>query len=117
MDKERFCITADYTIMDVMQKFESNKERGVVIVGAQGKACGFVSMGDIISALANGKSMYSRVEQIYNPSFIYLKEKNYKEALSVFKQRNISLLPIVDENMVLTDVVTARELFAMVELK
>ena len=117
MNKREFCVTQEYTIMEVMQVFERNKERGVVVVGETGKVCGFLSMGDIIYALVDGKNMNSHIGQICNPSFIYLKEKDYKQALVIFKKRNISLIPILDDDMQLVDVITARELFEMVELK
>lgn len=117
MDKKDFCVTCDYTIREVMQVFERNKERGVLVLGDGGKVCGFLSMGDIIYALLEGKNMYSHIGQICNPSFIYLQKKDFSKALKLFQKRNISLIPIVDAEMQLVDVITARELFEMVELK
>lgn len=46
-----------------------------------------------------------------------MKEKNYKEALNLFQKRNISLIPVIDEEMKLVDVITAKEMFGMVELR
>lgn len=117
MKKEDFCVTRNYTIMEVMQVFERNKERGVLVVGEAGKVCGFLSMGDIIYALVGGKNIYSNIGQICNPSFIYLKEKNYGQALKLFRERNISLIPVINDEMQLEDVITAKEMFGMVELK
>ena len=117
MKKTDFCVTADYTIREVMQVFERNKERGVVVLGGEGKVCGFLSMGDIIYALLEGRNIYSRIGKICNPSFIYLQKKDFNKALELFKKRNISLIPIVDDKLQLVDVITAREMFEMVELK
>lgn len=117
MDIKRFCVTRNYTIMEVMQVFERNKERGVIVLGEEGKACGFLSMGDIIYALVDGKNMYSHIGQICNPSFLYMTEKNYEKALEIFKSRNVSLIPIVDEDMYPTDVITMRELLKKIQLK
>ncbi len=117
MDKKEFCVTKEYTIIEVMRVFERNKERGVVVVGEKGQVCGFVSMGDIIYALIDGKNMYSHVGPICNSSVVYLKEKNYAKALEIFQKRNISLIPILNNDMELVDVITAREMFDMVELK
>lgn len=116
MDIQKFCVSQSYTIMEVMQVLERNKERGVIVLGEEGKACGFLSMGDIIYALVDGKNMYSQVGQICNPSFLYLQDKNYEKALEIFKKRNVSLIPILDENMFPTDVITMRELFRKMEL-
>lgn len=117
MKKEDFCVTQNYTIREVMQVFERNKERGVIVVGEAGKVCGFLSMGDIIYALVSGKTMYSHIGQICNPSFVYLKEKDYARALKLFRERNISLIPVINEGMQLVDVITAKEMFEMVELR
>lgn len=117
MDQKEFCVTQDYTIMEVMEVFKRNKERGVVVLGEEGKVCGFLSMGDIIYALVDGKNMYSHIGQIYNHSFIYLREKDFGQALSIFKKRNLSLIPVVNDAMELTDVITARELLNMMEFE
>ena len=116
MEKKDFCVTSNHTIREVMQVMERNRERGVIVIGDNGKVCGFVSMGDIISALVDGKDMYSHIGQIYNPSFIYLKEKDFEKALTIFKKKNLSLIPVIDNEMQLIDVITPRELFAMMEL-
>ncbi len=87
------------------------------MVGEEGKACGFLSMGDIIYALAEGKNIFSRIGQIYNPSFLYLREKDYEKALDIIKNRNVSMIPIIDENMYPTDIITMWELFRKMELK
>lgn len=117
MNKDDYCIGKDYTIKEAMQVFDRNRERGLVVLGEEGKICGFLSMGDIIFALLDGKNMYSGIGQICNPSFIYLNEKNYVEAFEIFKKRNVSWLPIVDQDMKLADVITAREMFGKLELK
>ena len=117
MNINDFCVTREYTIMEVMQVIERNKERGVVIVGEGNKVCGFLSMGDIIYALVNGKNMYSHVGQICNPAVIYLKERDLKKALEIFKKKNLSLIPVVNDDMELTDIITPRELLGMLEWK
>lgn len=117
MNKEDYCVGKEYTIKEAMQVFDRNRERGLVVLGEEGKICGFLSMGDIIFALLDGKNMYSQVGQICNPSFIYLYDKNYQEAFEIFKKRNVSWLPIVDKKMHLVDVITAREMFGKLELK
>lgn len=110
MNKDDFCVTQEYTIMDVMRILERNRERGVVVINEDGKACGFLSMGDIIYALVDGKDIHSQVGQICNSSFIYLKQKDYDKALEIFQERNLSMIPILDDDMKLTDVITSREL-------
>lgn len=117
MNKEDFCVTADYTMIEVMEVIERNKERAVVVLESNGKICGFVSQGDIIKAVIAGKSIHSKIEKIINNSFIYLKKKDYKKALDFFKNRNLSIIPIISDDHELVDIISAREMFGLVELK
>lgn len=117
LKKEDFCVTADYTMIEVMEVIERNRERGVVVVGENGKVCGFVSQGDIIEAVIAGKSIHSRIDKIINCSFIYLKEKNYDRALEYFRNRNLSIIPIINDEQELIDIISAKDMFTQVELR
>ena len=114
MDKRDLCVNSSYTIMDVMQVFERNKERGVVVISDNGKVCGFLSMGDIINLLVEGYNIYTRIEHIYHPSFIYLDKKDYDKAIDIFLKRNVSLIPVLDEEMNLEEIITEREILRRV---
>ena len=116
LNKEEFCVTADYTLLEVMEVIERNKERAVVVVGNNGKVCGFVSQGDIIKALIVGKSIHSKIDKIISSSFIYLKDKNYERALDFFKNRNLSIIPVINDDQELIDIISSKDMFAHVEL-
>lgn len=114
---EAFCVSEDITIREVMETFESNNERVAVVCGSTGKVIGVVSQGDIIRALATGMNINCRVQQIIRSSFIYAREKDFEKVYKVFKAKKITLLPIVDNNFQLVDVITLDDIFRYLEKK
>jgi len=109
MDKKDFCVTEKYTLLEVMNVIETIRERGVIVVGNNGKVCGVLTLGDIIRALVEGKTIYAPIEKLIKPSFIYLSEVDYRQAFVIFQQKNISLIPVIDKNNKLIDVITPRD--------
>ena len=109
MNKERFCVNTKYTMLEVMNVIETIRERGVVILGDNGKVYGVITLGDIIQALVEGKTVYASIEKLTKPSFIYLNEVNYRKAFEIFQQKNISFIPVVDNDNYLVDVITPRD--------
>lgn len=108
--KEDFCVTNSYTIKEVLEVLEQIRERGVVVLGESDKVCGVLSQGDIINALANGKSMYTSISNAFSTDFIFLTEKDIRKGFEIIKNRNLCLLPILDRDGKLAEVLTAREL-------
>ena len=117
MNKENFCVTSKYTLLEVMNVIETIRERGVVIIGENGKVCGVLTLGDIIHALVEGKTIYAPIEKLIKPSFIYLNEIDLHQAFIIFQQKNISLLPVIDKDNHLIDVITPREVMKFAVFK
>jgi len=114
MNKERFCVNTKYTLLEVMNVIETIRERGVVVLGDSGKVYGVITLGDIIQALVEGKTVYASVEKLTKPSFIYLNEVNYRKAFEIFQNKNISFIPVVDNDNYLVDVITPRDVMRFV---
>ena len=112
-----FCVSEDETIREVMETFESNNERVAVVCSGIGKVIGVVSQGDIIRALAAGMDISCRVQQIIRASFLYAHERDFEKIYKIFKAKKITLLPIVDHDFQLTDIVTLDDIFAYLEKK
>lgn len=111
MEKDKFCVDADSTIKDIMLVIESIRERGVVVI-EENKVCGVLTLGDIIRALAEGMNTYAKITKIYSSNFIYLKEENLEEAFEIFKAKNISLIPVIDNEYHLISVITPRDVMS-----
>ncbi len=109
MDFKKLCVPPTYTIKDVIDVIEKYRERGVIVI-EDNKVCGVFTLGNIITALSNGRDIYSKIEDIYNPNFIYLNKIDYQKAFEIFKTKNLSFIPVVDESFVLLDVITPRDI-------
>lgn len=108
---DSYCVNEDFTIREVMETFENNNERVAIVRNGSDKVVGVVSQGDIIRALTSGMDIYSRVQQIIQPSFLYLHHIDYDRICRIFMEKKITLLPIVDENFNLVDVITLGDVF------
>jgi CBS domain-containing protein len=109
------CISEAYTIKEAMSLFEKENERSAIVVNNMNKVIGVLSEGDIIRALHENMDIYSPIRAILKPSFIYLKEKIMSKAYTIFKSRSILLLPIVNENFELIDIITLKDIFQYLE--
>lgn len=114
MNKENFCVTPQYTLLEVMNVIETIRERGVIVVGENGKVYGVLTLGDIIHALVEGKTIYVPIEKLIKPSFIYLNKVDFHQAFIIFQQKNISLIPVIDKDNHLVDVITPRQVMKFV---
>lgn len=113
MDKH--CVMNTYTIMEVIENFQTNHDRVACVVNSAGKLVGVVSQGDIIRAICSGISMYARVEKIIKPSFLYQNTRDMEKAYQIFKEASITLLPIVDDDFNLADVITLSDIYDYME--
>lgn len=109
MDKDRFCVDIDSTFYDAMQVIENIRERGVIIMDND-KVCGVLTLGDIIRALVEGRNIYAKIDKLYTPNFLYLQEYDLEKAFEIFKKRNLSLIPVIDKEYHLVDVIIPRDI-------
>lgn len=115
MDVKKYCVYENYTIKEVLERFESSNDRVAIVVNDSDKVIGVVSQGDILRALSAGQSLFVQVSQIIRGSFLHLYEKNLEEAYQIFKKKKISLLPVIDRENQLTDVITLGDIFDYLE--
>lgn len=118
MNLEKFIVFDEYTIKEVIDKFEENNDRVFIVNNKMGKVIGVISQGDVIRALATGKDLYSCIKDIIQTSFLYLyKETDYEKVYEIFKNKLITLLPVIDENFKLLDVITLKDIYKYLESK
>ena len=88
------------TIGDVMRFIATDHERTCILQNKNGKLYGVLSQGDLIKAIWNGSELITPVSNIINPNPITISSKNEnpeKEALKLFAQHGVLLLPVVDD--------------------
>lgn len=114
---EKYCVKENYTIKEVLEQFESSNDRVAVVVNGSNKVIGVVSQGDILRALSAGADLYVQIDQIIKNSFLHLYCKDMKEAYAIFKKKKITLLPIIDYDNELVDIITLDDIFDYLEGK
>ncbi len=92
------------SIVDAMQKIDRNRLGILFITDRSEKLCGAVSDGDIRRWLIKTGDLKSPVTNAMNHSPLYLTEDQKVRVFSFMKERMVSVVPIVDENMHVVDI-------------
>lgn len=108
---KKYCVGESYTIKEVLEHFEQNHDRVAIVTNDDNKVIGVVSQGDIIKAMSEGDSLYANITTIMNTSFLYMKEKDIAKAYEIFKEKAITMIPIVDNDFYLTDVIVSKDIY------
>jgi CBS domain-containing protein len=108
-------VTDTYTIKEVIDQFEKNHERASIVINDNKKVIGIISQGDIIRALSNNIDIYAHISVIMLPSFLYLLEKDMEAAYKIFKEKTITLLPIINRDFELQDIITVKDVYQYLE--
>lgn len=114
---EKYCVNLDYTIKEAIERIDASKNRVALVLNQHSKVVGVVSQGDIIRALSSGKTLFTRIDTMIRSNFLYLNERNMDEAYKLFKKIKITLLPIVDEDFYLKDVINMDDIYEYMEAK
>lgn len=105
---KNFVADKEATIKEVMAAMNDNQRGTVVIIDNNFQLVGVVSDGDIRRALTEGKELFSPVADIVNLNPVVIKESEDKqtEAARIFaKIKDINVLPVVDGNNKLVDII------------
>ena len=105
---DSFIVTPDSTLLEAASTMEDNKSRAVVVVSdlSSMKVIGVLSEGDILRALLTGSDIRAPLKGFIRKSFSYLLSEDIEKAKKLFIEKGFGLLPIVDQNMKLTSVMT-----------
>ena len=114
---ERYCVGEAYTIKEVLEQFENCNDRVAVVLNDSNKVIGVVSQGDILRALSAGADLYIRISQIIRSSYLHLYSRNMEEAYAIFKKKKITLLPVINYDNELMDIITLDDIFTYLETR
>lgn len=111
-----FVISSSATLLHAVEKIERNHCRAV-IVAKNNVVIGILSEGDIMRLLLKGVDINLPVIEIVRSSFKFLHQYDRKAAFELCRKHLISLVPIVDDDFKLVDIITLNELIKSAELK
>jgi CBS domain-containing protein len=107
---DEFSIRDSATVRDAIELIQKNNSRCVIVLGVQGKAIGAFSEGDVLRAILAGVDMHAPLKSLIKPSFRYLHKRDVAEARKLILN-GITLVPVLDPEFRLIDVLTLRDVF------
>ena len=106
---EKYVVSIDGILEDAVKCIRSNKSRCVIIIDNRYKVMGVISEGDVLSEILSGRGLYNPIKNSMNINFKFLKILSREKALGIFRKYGVSLIPIVDENLILKDIFTIND--------
>ena len=102
----KYCIYDNLTIKDAISVINKSEMRCAKFFNEFQKIVGVFSEGDVIRSLLQGTDIHTPLKSVICPTFFYLKEKNILKAYHLIKKEGITLIPIIDDDFNLLDVIT-----------
>ena len=114
-DINSLTIYEEATIMDAIKGLSITKNRCLLVMSKNKKLLGVISEGDILRGISKGINIYSSISNIYKKDFKYLTKNSKSEALKLFKRFGITLIPIVDKNLYISEIITITEMLEFIK--
>ena len=98
------------TLLEAMKLMNNLGERCLIVVDNSNKLLGTLTDGDLRRRFLSGADFKSRVEKVYNkkPTFVVRGNYNLKEVKNLMYNKNIDIIPIVDNKMKILDFIKFR---------
>ena len=104
-NKLKYIVDSKSTIQEAWSIININDHRSVIVVDGN-KVVGTLSDGDIRKAMLSKRLISTPVWEVMNTNFKFIIDKKMKEGLKVLEKEDyIFLLPVVDEEMALIDII------------
>lgn len=105
-----YTIGQNETVLAAASVIQANHARCSIVVNEQKTVVGVFSEGDILRSLLDGVDTFTPLSKILKSNFLYLKNRDLPKALELIKSRQITLIPVLDDNYQLTDVITLSDI-------
>jgi len=103
-----FLVKENLPITEVLYSIEQNHSRSVFVQDSNGKVIGIATDGDIRRFLMKNPDMGSPVNLCMNESFVYATTDHTREYVLKLLDHRVQIVPILDKEGKLVDVVTAK---------
>lgn len=101
-----YVVSSGATLEEAMLQIDENAHRSVVVVEGR-KALGVLSDGDVRKAILDRRLLSTPVRDVMNVNFISLARDRVADAAQIFARGYIFVIPVVDGEMALVDILTA----------
>lgn len=106
--KADILIHKDRTIIDALQKFDTLRNISKIIlfvIDDNQKVIGSVTDGDIRRSIIKEQNLLKPVGDICNRNFYFLSAINQYQSLDTFRKIDIKILPVLDQNRQMIDII------------
>lgn len=107
-EKVNLIASPDDTIEEAWKKIEYNFHRSLIIVD-NNKVVGALSDGDLRKTMLAKRLLSTPVKEVMNINFVFVKQDQRNKAKQIFIEKDIFLLPVVDDELNLIDIITRKE--------
>lgn len=104
--KFNYTIPMSATILDAMEKIDSNADGVAFVVNEDESVVGMVTDGDIRAQILKDASTSDSIERALNRNFSWRRDTDSRETILRMLDSKIKVVPILDQHMRLVDVVT-----------
>jgi len=105
---KKFIIFNNQTIREALLKIDKNGKKSLIVIDKKNKLIGSISDGDIRRHILKNNSLNYKISKIYNkkPHYLFEKDANNKMVNKQFNSGDVLILPIVDNNFILKNIIT-----------
>ena len=105
-------LSAKLSVGDLVRRILAGHERTVVLVDSENRLFGVVSQGDLLKAIWNGATVGDPIVNLVNPNPLVLIDGSYsdQDAINLFLERGVLVVPVVNKERKLVRSVNIREL-------
>lgn len=114
MDLSLIIIEKDISIKKAIEVLDKSAKK-ILLVAKDNILLGVITDGDIRRWILKNGDINNSVENIMNTSPVYMTEYNKKLCMEIMKEKSITAIPIVDNNMKIKDIVFFEDVFYKVK--
>lgn len=115
----KYTIQDNKTIKYALEKintFDSSNPLVLFVIDSEVKVVGTLTDGDIRRGLIQGVSIHETLDKVMKKDFRYFSNLNDYEKFNEYKNLDLKIVPLVDENQKLMDLINLTKLRAMLPL-
>ena len=114
MNLSKFFIYSNDTIYNSLEAITLSGSKCLVVVDKQNKIKGTISDGDIRRSILRGKKLSNKINDIYNkkPKYIFHDKKNNKILQNIFLKDLVDIVPVIDNNKKVVEVIRIDDVFS-----
>jgi dTDP-glucose pyrophosphorylase len=106
IDIRKFIATKSFSVVNAMEKIDNNSSGLIFIIDKEERLIGSLTDGDIRRWLISTGNLNAKVDQVMHANVRFLFENERGKAEELMRRETIHVLPIVDRQLRIVDIVT-----------